>query len=43
MKQESEPDRYLAGEGSGEGKRMFLPRDRNKLASSGTERRQVWQ
>ena len=28
---------------SGKGKSKFLPRDRNKLSSSGTGRRQVWQ
>lgn len=33
MKQESEPGTYLAEEGSGEGKRKFLPKDRNELAS----------
>lgn len=42
MKQESEPqDRALTEEGSSKGNRKFLPGDKNKLASSGTKRRQV--
>ena len=40
MKRESEPDSYPVKEGAGEGNSKCLPRDRNKLAGSGTGRRQ---